>query len=81
MSDEEHPQDHPPDRPQHDRSRGSGTLAVGVRFRTSGKIYDFDPGPLFLARDDRVLVETERGAALATVVVAPRPRTSGRTPA
>jgi cell fate regulator YaaT (PSP1 superfamily) len=67
------PQERPPDRP-----RPSSTLAVGVRFRTSGRIYEFDPGPLFLARDDRVLVETERGAALATVVVPPRPRTTGR---
>src|SRR5439155_1734745 len=35
----------------------------------SGRIYDFDPGPLLLVRDDRVLVETERGPALGTVVV------------
>ena len=76
--DEEKPSDHlPPERPV-DRPRAATTLAVGVRFRTSGKIYEFDPGPLFLARDDRVLVETERGAALATVVVAPRPRAVGR---
>jgi len=46
-----------------------GALAVGVRFRPSGRIYDFDPGPLLLVRDDRVLVETERGPALGTVVV------------
>jgi cell fate regulator YaaT (PSP1 superfamily) len=49
-------------------------LAVGVRFRPTGKVYDFDPGPLVLFRDDRVLVETERGPALGTVVVAPRVR-------
>jgi cell fate regulator YaaT (PSP1 superfamily) len=53
-------------------------LAVGVRFRPSGKIYDFDPGPLHLARDDRVLVETERGPALGTVVVPARPRVTPR---
>ena len=53
-------------------------LAVGVRFRPSGRIYDFDPGPLVLARDDRVLVETERGPALGTVVVPPRIRPAGR---
>jgi len=52
--------------------------AVGIRFRPSGKIYDFDPGPLILARDDRVLVETERGPALGTVVVPSRPRTAAR---
>lgn len=53
-------------------------LSVGVRFRPSGKIYDFDPGPLVLLRDDRVLVETERGPSLGTVVVPPRPRPVGR---
>jgi len=49
-------------------------IAVGVRFRPNGKIYEFDPGPLILERDDRVLVETERGQALGTVIVPPRPR-------
>jgi cell fate regulator YaaT (PSP1 superfamily) len=52
--------------------------AVGVRFRPSGRIYDFDPGLLLLHRDDRVLVETERGPALATVVAGARPRPGGR---
>src|SRR2546427_409489 len=55
-----------------------GALAVGVRFRPSGRIYDFDPGPLLLARDDRVLVETERGPALGTVVVPTRMRPAAR---
>jgi cell fate regulator YaaT (PSP1 superfamily) len=50
------------------------TAAVGIRFRPSGKVYDFDPGPLLLHPDDRVLVETERGPALGTVVVGARPR-------
>jgi cell fate regulator YaaT (PSP1 superfamily) len=49
-------------------------VTVGVRFRPGGKVYDFDPGPLNLDRDDRVLVETERGPALATVVATSRPR-------
>jgi cell fate regulator YaaT (PSP1 superfamily) len=53
-------------------------LVVGVRFRPAGQIYDFDPGPLVLARDDRVLVETERGPALGTVVVPPQRRGSTR---
>ena len=60
------------------RSIDGGTLAVGVRFRPNGKVYDFDPGPLVLTRDDRVLVETERGPALGTVVVAPRQRNVAR---
>jgi cell fate regulator YaaT (PSP1 superfamily) len=56
-----------------------GSLTVGVRFRPSGKIYDFDPGPLILARGDRVLVETERGHALGTVIMPPRTRAIART--
>jgi cell fate regulator YaaT (PSP1 superfamily) len=54
-------------------------LAVGVRFRPTGRIYEFDPGPLVLVRDDRVLVETERGPTLGTVVVPPRPRVGTRS--
>ncbi|HYR96795.1 MAG TPA: regulatory iron-sulfur-containing complex subunit RicT [Candidatus Binatus sp.] len=61
-----------------ERTVDSRGLAVGVRFRPSGKIYDFDPGQLLLARDDRVLVETERGPALGTVVVPPRQRAATR---
>jgi len=60
-----------------EEQRPNGGLTVGIRFRPSGKIYEFDPGPLILARDDRVLVETERGPSLGTVVVPPRPRTTG----
>ena len=52
---------------------------VGVRFRPAGIIYQFDTGGLVLQREDRVIVETERGSAIGTVVVAPRPRTSNRT--
>ncbi len=62
-----------------DKHNGGETgLSVGVRFRPSGKIYDFDPGPLTLERDDRVLVETERGASLGTVVVPSRARAGDR---
>ncbi len=57
---------------------GTPGLAVGVRFRPTGKLYDFDPGPLVLAREDRVLVETERGPALGTVIVPPRLRVQVR---
>jgi cell fate regulator YaaT (PSP1 superfamily) len=53
---------------------GDAALAVGIRFRPSGKVYDFDPGPFVLAREDRVLVETERGPSLGTVVVPPHER-------
>src|SRR5215468_3984930 len=51
---------------------------VGIRFRPAGQIYDFDPGALQLRRDDRVLVETERGPSLGTVVVPPYRRPVNR---
>ena len=53
-------------------------LVVGVRLRPAGHVYDFDPGPLILHRDDRVLVETEHGPTLGTVVMPPAHRPTGR---
>jgi cell fate regulator YaaT (PSP1 superfamily) len=53
-------------------------LVVGVRLRPGGPVYDFDPGALPLRHDDRVLVETERGPALGTVVTPPLRRASTR---
>jgi len=41
---------------------------VGVRFRTAGKIYFFDPGKLSIKRGDFVIVETARGIEFGTVV-------------
>src|SRR5438046_10609665 len=66
---------------QDDASAGPvpGPVAVGVRFRPGGKVYEFDPGPLILHRDDRVLVETERGPELGTVAVPARPLRKART--
>lgn len=45
---------------------------IGVRFRTAGKIYYFDPGRLEIKRNDHVIVETARGIEYGTVVGAPR---------
>ena len=53
-------------------------VVVGIRFRPAGQIYDFDPGGLHLQRDDRVLVETDRGPTLATVAVPPTRRPVNR---
>jgi cell fate regulator YaaT (PSP1 superfamily) len=53
-------------------------LVVGVRLRLGGQVYDFDPGPLVLRRDDRVLVETEHGPTLGTVVMPPARRPTAR---
>ena len=41
---------------------------VGVRFRTAGKIYYFDPMKLPIKKGDHVIVETARGVEYGTVV-------------
>ncbi len=45
---------------------------IGVRFRTAGKIYFFDPLKLPIKRGDNVIVETARGIEFGTVVGEPR---------
>lgn len=42
---------------------------VGVRFKTAGKIYYFDPGDLPITSNDDVIVETARGVEFGSVVV------------
>ena len=41
---------------------------VGVRFRTAGKIYYFDPKSFPIKKGDHVIVETARGVEYGTVV-------------
>lgn len=41
---------------------------TGVRFRTAGKIYFFDPLEFDIKRNDHVIVETARGIEFGTVV-------------
>lgn len=45
---------------------------VGVRFRTAGKIYYFDPQKFDLTSGSHVIVETARGIEFGTVIIAPR---------
>lgn len=45
---------------------------IGVRFRTAGKVYYFDPGKLDIKKDDHVIVETARGIEYGTVVGDPK---------
>lgn len=45
---------------------------VGVRFRTAGKIYYFDPQKFELTTGSHVIVETARGVEFGTVIIAPR---------
>lgn len=45
---------------------------IGVRFRTAGKIYYFNPGKLDIKKNDHVIVETARGIEYGTVVGDPK---------
>lgn len=45
---------------------------IGVKFRTAGKIYYFNPAGLDIQYKDHVIVETARGVEYGTVVLAPR---------
>lgn len=44
------------------------TKVIGVRFRTAGKIYFFDPLQFEIKRGDHVIVETARGIEFGTVM-------------
>jgi cell fate regulator YaaT (PSP1 superfamily) len=44
---------------------------VGIKFKSTGKVYDFDSGAFVLKPGDHVIVETEQGLGLGTVAVAP----------
>lgn len=45
---------------------------VGVRFRSAGKIYYFDPGKADMELGTHVIVETARGVEYGTVLMAPK---------
>lgn len=45
---------------------------VGVRLRANGKIYNFESGHFVLKKGDKVVVNTEQGKAMGTVVIEPR---------
>ncbi len=47
---------------------------VGIQFRDSGKIYDFDPGPFVLKKDDKVMVITDEGPSIGSVCIEPQAR-------
>jgi cell fate regulator YaaT (PSP1 superfamily) len=48
------------------------TKVIGVRFRTAGKIYYFNPGKLKIQKGSHVIVETARGIEYGTVVCDPK---------
>ncbi len=47
---------------------------VGVKFRNSGKVYDFDSGHFVLKKGDKVMVITEEGPAIGCVCTDPQNR-------
>lgn len=48
------------------------TKVIGVRLRTVGKIYYFDPGDVEFVRNDHVIVETVRGVEYGLVMIPPK---------
>ena len=53
---------------------------VSISFHTAGKIFDFDAQDFDLTPGDKVIVETERGRALGTVIRKPREITPDKAP-
>lgn len=53
---------------------------VGVRFRSTGKVYHFDPGELDVKTGDEVIVDTEQGPGFATVATPVRTVSSSLVP-
>lgn len=53
---------------------------VSISFHTAGKIFDFNSHDLDLVPGDKVIVETERGRALGTVLKKPRDITPDKAP-
>jgi len=53
------------------------TWLVGVRLGPSGRIYDYDAARLPLSAGDQVIVPTEHGQAIGTVVAPPREAPAG----
>ena len=45
---------------------------VGVKFKQTGKVYDFSCGAFVLNPGDHVIVETEQGLGMGTVEVGPQ---------
>jgi hypothetical protein len=46
---------------------------VGIQFRATGQVADYDAGLIPLRMGDRVVAQVARGSALGTVVVPPHP--------
>lgn len=53
-------------------SQSAPLRVIGVKFKIAGMIHDFDAGSFDLSVGDRLIVESERGTAIATVATPPR---------
>jgi cell fate regulator YaaT (PSP1 superfamily) len=51
---------------------------IGVRFRSAGKVYFFDPAGYDIKQGDNVIVETARGIEYGSVVLGPRDVEEGK---
>jgi len=49
------------------------TNLIGVKFKKEGRIYNFDAGDLILYKGDQVLVNTDNGVAMGTIVTGVAP--------
>ena len=54
-----------------EKTENGKVKVIGVRFRTAGKIYYFDPGEFEVTRGSHVIVETARGVEYGAVVGPP----------
>ena len=67
--------------PKNKAPRSNATVRViGVRFRTAGKVYYFDPGQWEVHHGTHVIVETVRGIEYGTVVGVPMDVNPGKVP-
>src|SRR5690606_29773969 len=57
---------------QPSKEPGLMTRVVGVRFKTAGKVYYFDPGDFDLTVGMKVIVETARGIEIGEGIVRPK---------
>jgi len=46
---------------------------VGIRFKSCGKIYDFDANDLELHKGDKIVIDSEFGLSIGTIVEPPHP--------
>jgi len=67
--------------PRHEAAEEPAMLRiVAVKFRDAGKLYDFDARGFDLRHGSQVVVETDRGRALGTVVLDPRETPRSKAP-